>query len=113
MTDQNLKCIRAIDPMAADLLAQCSHAALYDYDVGTGQWTKTEVGGPFFVYARQDRPLYSLMIANRQALEDLICPLRADMRFELQSPYIFVNIPGSKWSTGFLVVLCSGLGEVG
>uniref|UniRef100_A0A1I7S325 CNH domain-containing protein n=1 Tax=Bursaphelenchus xylophilus TaxID=6326 RepID=A0A1I7S325_BURXY len=93
VSDQNLKCIKMIDPLADKIVCQASHGALYNYCVETDEWIKSEVGGPFFIYSRKDRPFYSYMIANRQSLEDWIQPIKKDMRFECNSPYIFTNIP--------------------
>ncbi|CAD5219022.1 unnamed protein product [Bursaphelenchus okinawaensis] len=93
VSDQNLKCIKMIDPFANAIVSQASHGALYNYNVDKDEWVKSDIGGPFFVYSRKEKPAYSYMIANRQSFEDWIQPITKDMRFECNAPYIFTNIP--------------------
>jgi hypothetical protein len=65
VVDRNLRSISAIDPFAAEILAQSVHVALYDFDLETKSWKRSDVAGPFFVYKRKakvsikltDRPI--------------------------------------------------------
>lgn len=70
------------------------HAALYQFDKCKTQWVKSAIEGPLFLYKRADKPLHSLMIANRQSLEDHIEPITPPLRFFLEAPYLFMNTQG-------------------
>lgn len=91
---QNLRCIQSIDPSASSIVAYSCHAMLYKYDILNDKWDKTEVGGPFFLYNKDNSHNYSYMIANRQILDDLVQPINPEMRFVNNAPFIYTNIPG-------------------
>ncbi|MCP9265602.1 Dcp1-like decapping family protein [Dirofilaria immitis] len=87
----NLKSIQRLDPCAVAIIDKAVHAALYQFDKCRTQWVKTAIEGPLFLYKRADKPLHSLMIANRQSLEDHIEPITPPLRFFLETPYLFMN----------------------
>uniref|UniRef100_A0A915PSV3 mRNA-decapping enzyme C-terminal domain-containing protein n=1 Tax=Setaria digitata TaxID=48799 RepID=A0A915PSV3_9BILA len=89
--EMNLKSIQRLDPCAVAIIDKSVHAALYQFDKCKTQWVKTAIEGPLFLYKRADKPLHSLMIANRQSLEDHIEPITASLRFFLEAPYLFMN----------------------
>lgn len=76
------------------MILQSAHAALYQFDKCNTQWIKSAVEGPLFLYKRADKPFHSLMIANRQSLEDHIEPITPRLRFFLEAPYLFMNTEG-------------------
>ncbi|OZC09118.1 Dcp1-like decapping family protein [Onchocerca flexuosa] len=87
----NLKSIQRLDPCAVAIVDKAVHAALYQFDKCRTQWVKTAIEGPLFLYKRADKPLHSLMIANRQSVEDHIEPITSPLRFFLETPYLFMN----------------------
>ncbi|KAM3725427.1 mRNA-decapping enzyme [Dirofilaria immitis] len=89
--EMNLKSIQRLDPCAVAIIDKAVHAALYQFDKCRTQWVKTAIEGPLFLYKRADKPLHSLMIANRQSLEDHIEPITPPLRFFLETPYLFMN----------------------
>ncbi|CAJ0931514.1 unnamed protein product, partial [Mesorhabditis belari] len=86
---KNLSSIRNIDPCAEAILDKTTHTALYRFNNISKQWEKTDVDGSMFVYERVDVPFYSLIIANRQSLNDMIEPITAQVRVTIQKPYLF------------------------
>ncbi|VDK85327.1 unnamed protein product, partial [Litomosoides sigmodontis] len=89
--EMNLKSIQRLDPCAVSVIDKSVHAALYQFDKCNAQWVKSSIEGPLFLYKRADEPFYSLMVANRQSLEDHIEPITPCLRFFLEAPYLFVN----------------------
>ncbi|KAL3982879.1 Dcp1-like decapping family protein [Acanthocheilonema viteae] len=89
--EMNLKSIQRLDPCAVAIIDKAVHAALYQFDKSNTQWVKSAIEGPLFLYKRADKPFYSLMIANRQSLEDHIEPITSRLRFFLEAPYLFMN----------------------
>ncbi|KAI1724872.1 dcp1-like decapping family domain-containing protein [Ditylenchus destructor] len=90
---KNLIAITRIDPFADSVITQSSYAVLFDFDITGQKWEKTRIEGVLFVYKRLDFPLYSLMIANRQSLDDFIQPIIDTLKLKLDTPYIFVYKP--------------------
>ncbi|EFO21105.2 hypothetical protein LOAG_07386 [Loa loa] len=89
--EMNLKSIQRLDPCAVAIIDKSVHAALYQFDKCKTQWVKSAIEGPLFLYKRADKPFHSLMIANRQSLEDHIEPITPPLRFFLEAPYLFMN----------------------
>lgn len=96
VTDRNVNTISKIDPFVARIVAQSAHVALYEFDIDSKSWKRKEVAGPFFIYERKAKPFHSFMIANRHSPDDFIQPILGTVRFELNSPFIFVNLPESR-----------------
>ncbi|VIO87559.1 Dcp1-like decapping family protein [Brugia malayi] len=91
INEMNLKSIQRLDPCAVAIIDKSVHAALYQFDKCKTQWVKSAIEGPLFLYRRADMPLHSLLIANRQSLEDHIEPIAPPLRFFLETPYLFMN----------------------
>ncbi|VDN03029.1 unnamed protein product [Thelazia callipaeda] len=89
--EMNLNSIQRLDPCAVSIIDKTAHAALYHFNKSKTEWVKTTVEGPLFLYKRADKPLHSLMIANRQSLMDHIEPIIPSLQFFLETPYIFIN----------------------
>uniref|UniRef100_A0A915ETS5 Uncharacterized protein n=1 Tax=Ditylenchus dipsaci TaxID=166011 RepID=A0A915ETS5_9BILA len=83
--DRNLAAIKRIDPFADSL----SCFTLRFRQEGS-KWDKTGVEGPLFIYHRIDKPLHSIMIANRQSPNDFFQPLHTDVKLRHQSPYVYM-----------------------
>uniref|UniRef100_A0A915EVH9 Uncharacterized protein n=1 Tax=Ditylenchus dipsaci TaxID=166011 RepID=A0A915EVH9_9BILA len=88
--DRNLAAIKRIDPFADSLVDTSPHVSLYDFDQEGSKWDKTGVEGPLFIYHRIDKPLHSIMIANRQSPNDFFQPLHTDVKLRHQSPYVYM-----------------------
>uniref|UniRef100_A0A0R3S4Y1 mRNA-decapping enzyme-like protein n=1 Tax=Elaeophora elaphi TaxID=1147741 RepID=A0A0R3S4Y1_9BILA len=91
ISEMNLKSIQRLDPCAVAIIDKSVHSALYQFDKCRTQWVKSAIEGPLFLYKRADAPFYSLMIANRQSLDDHIEPITPRLRFFLEAPYLFIN----------------------
>ncbi|CAJ0579786.1 unnamed protein product, partial [Mesorhabditis spiculigera] len=90
---KNLASIRNIDPCAEAILDKVNHTALYRFNNVSRAWEKSDVDGAMFVIQRIDTPYYSLILANRQSLQDMIEPITALIRLQMQPPYIFFCKP--------------------
>ncbi|MFH4982569.1 hypothetical protein AB6A40_009278 [Gnathostoma spinigerum] len=98
--EMNLLSVQRIDPCAVSVIDKSTHSALYTFDSAKAKWSKSDIEGPMLLYRRADRPYYSLMIANRQSLSDLIEPLTTKLEVFLKTPYIFINKPEAGVITG-------------
>src|SRR4051812_30902946 len=96
VNERNLNSISKIDPFVSSIVEQSVHVALYEFDVDSRNWKRTEVAGPFFIYKRKAKPFYSFIIVNRNSPDDHIQPILPSIRFELKAPFIFVNVSESK-----------------
>ncbi|CAB3405836.1 unnamed protein product [Caenorhabditis bovis] len=86
---KNLAQIQKIDPCASKILDKVAHTALYKFNKEKNQWEKTDIDGTMFIYSRVDRPLYSIMIANRQSPDDYIEPITASLQINVDNNYLF------------------------
>jgi len=90
----NLASIQRADPCAVHIIAHATQTALYKFDANTHQWDKTDVEGSMFIYQRADKPMYSMLIANRNSPIDFIEPLTSEIRLKKQLPsYLFFCKP--------------------
>lgn len=88
---KNLQNIQRIDNSAVEILMQCTQAALYEFNLLDNKWTNTETMGPLFVYKRTAPPFYSLLIANRQSLNDYVEPIVENLNLKYDPPYILIH----------------------
>ncbi|EYB91941.1 hypothetical protein Y032_0200g1699 [Ancylostoma ceylanicum] len=93
LTARNLCSIQRIDPCAVAILDKATHAAKYNFDVATKSWTKTNIEGALFIIQRADKPYYSLIIANRQSLDDMVEPVNPLTKMNLEGHYLFFCKP--------------------
>ncbi|CAJ0603169.1 unnamed protein product [Cylicocyclus nassatus] len=96
LTARNLCSIQRIDPCAVAILDKATHAAKYNFDVSAKAWTKTNIEGALFIIQRADKPYYSLIIANRQSLDDMVEPVNPLTKMKLEGHYLFVCKPDNQ-----------------
>ncbi|ETN79429.1 Dcp1-like decapping family protein [Necator americanus] len=98
LTARNLCSIQRIDPCAVAIIDKATHAAKYNFDVTAKAWTKTNIEGALFIIQRADKPYYSLIIANRQSLDDMVEPVNPLTKMNLEGHYLFFCKPDKSLS---------------
>ncbi|KAE9415137.1 hypothetical protein Angca_009334, partial [Angiostrongylus cantonensis] len=106
LTARNLLSIQRIDPCAVAILDKATHAAKYNFDVTAKAWTRTYIEGALFIIQRADKPYFSLIIANRQSLDDMVEPVNPLTKMNSEGHYLFFCKPDSK-STSYIRFLTS------
>ncbi|KHJ92011.1 Dcp1-like decapping family protein [Oesophagostomum dentatum] len=96
LTARNLCSIQRIDPCAVAILDKATHAAKYNFDVPSKSWTKTNIEGALFIIQRVDKPYYSMIIANRQSLDDMVEPVNPLTKMNLEGHYLFFCKPDNQ-----------------
>ncbi|KAK6752507.1 hypothetical protein RB195_003743 [Necator americanus] len=96
LTARNLCSIQRIDPCAVAIIDKATHAAKYNFDVTAKAWTKTNIEGALFIIQRADKPYYSLIIANRQSLDDMVEPVNPLTKMNLEGHYLFFCKPDNQ-----------------
>ncbi|XGW26445.1 hypothetical protein V3C99_007226 [Haemonchus contortus] len=96
LTARNLLSIQRIDPCAVAILDKTTHAAKYNFDVVAKAWTKTNIEGALFIIQRADKPYYSMIIANRQSLDDMVEPVNPLTKMNNEGHYLFFCKPDNQ-----------------
>ncbi|WKY07348.1 hypothetical protein Q1695_007078 [Nippostrongylus brasiliensis] len=96
LTARNLLSIQRIDPCAVAILDKTTHAAKYNFDVVAKAWTKTNIEGALFIIQRADKPYYSMIIANRQSLDDMVEPVNPLTKMNNDGHYLFFCKPDNQ-----------------
>ncbi|KAK5976524.1 hypothetical protein GCK32_002349 [Trichostrongylus colubriformis] len=96
LTARNLLSIQRIDPCAVAILDKTTHAAKYNFDVIEKAWTKTNIEGALFIIQRADKPYYSMIIANRQSLDDMVEPVNPLTKMNNEGHYLFFCKPDNQ-----------------
>ncbi|VDM61311.1 unnamed protein product [Angiostrongylus costaricensis] len=96
LTARNLLSIQRIDPCAVAILDKATHAAKYNFDVTAKAWTRTYIEGALFIIQRADKPYFSLIIANRQSLDDMVEPVNPLTKMNSEGHYLFFCKPDNQ-----------------
>ncbi|VDL71263.1 unnamed protein product [Nippostrongylus brasiliensis] len=75
---------------------ETTHAAKYNFDVVAKAWTKTNIEGALFIIQRADKPYYSMIIANRQSLDDMVEPVNPLTKMNNDGHYLFFCKPDNQ-----------------
>ncbi|KJH49355.1 Dcp1-like decapping family protein [Dictyocaulus viviparus] len=96
LTARNLLSIQRIDPCAVAILDKATHAAKYNFDIAAKAWTRTNIEGALFIIQRADKPYFSLIIANRQSLDDMVEPVNPLTKMSGDGHYLFFCKPDNQ-----------------
>lgn len=81
----NMKVLRRHDPLIVDIIESASFVVLYSHD---GEWTKTGIEGPMFLYRRSASPAYGFFVLNRNGVENYSANLTKSDDLELTTEFI-------------------------
>lgn len=84
----NLTVLQRFDPCIQDILFTAAHVALYEFSMGTNQWSRKDVQGSLFVVKRNKDPWYQFIVMNQRNTENLVENLSGNFEFDVQVPYL-------------------------
>lgn len=85
-TSLNLKVLRRHDPSIVTILETASFVVLYNYN--DGEWTKTGVEGPLFLFRRRVPPYNGFFLMNRNGVENFSADITPDDDLEITPEFI-------------------------
>lgn len=80
-----MKVLRRHDPLIVDIIESASFVVLYSHD---GEWTKTGIEGPMFLYRRSANPSYGFFVLNRNGVENYSANLTKSDDLEMTTEFI-------------------------
>ncbi|UZJ54665.1 hypothetical protein CBS101457_003985 [Exobasidium rhododendri] len=81
----NMKVLRRHDKAIVDIIESASFVVLYSHN---GEWTKTGIEGPMFLYRRSVNPPYGFFVLNRNGVENFSANLTTEDDLELTTEFI-------------------------
>lgn len=82
----NLKVLRRHDPSIVSIFETASFVVLYNYN--NGEWTKTGVEGPLFLFRRRLPPYNGFFLMNRNGVENFSADVTPDDDLEITPEFI-------------------------
>lgn len=82
----NLKVLRRHDPSIVTIFETASFVVLYNYN--DGEWTKTGVEGPLFLFRRRLPPYNGFFLMNRNGVENFSADVTPDDDLEITPEFI-------------------------
>ncbi len=82
----NLKVLRRHDPSIVEIFETASFVVLYNYN--NGEWTKTGVEGPLFLFRRRLPPYNGFFLMNRNGIENFSADVTPDDDLEITPEFI-------------------------
>lgn len=82
----NLKVLRRHDPSIVTILETASFVVLYNYN--DGEWTKTGVEGPLFLFRRRLPPYNGFFLMNRNGVENFSADVTPEDDLEITPEFI-------------------------
>lgn len=82
----NLKVLRRHDPSIVSIVETASFVVLYNYN--GGEWTKTGVEGPLFLFRRRLPPYNGFFLMNRNGVENFSADVTPDDDLEITPEFI-------------------------
>lgn len=82
----NLKVLRRHDPSIVEIVETASFVVLYNYN--GGEWTKTGVEGPLFLFRRRLPPYNGFFLMNRNGVENFSADVTPDDDLEITPEFI-------------------------
>ncbi|SJX63182.1 related to decapping enzyme [Sporisorium reilianum f. sp. reilianum] len=82
----NLKVLRRHDPSIVEIVEIASFVVLYNYN--SGEWTKTGVEGPLFLFRRRLPPYNGFFLMNRNGVENFSADVTPDDDLEITPEFI-------------------------
>jgi hypothetical protein len=92
----NVASLVKLDSTVVDIIANASHASMYQFDPSKAKWDKINCEGPLFIVKRNSDIRFGLIIANRLALNSFIHGVDSSFHVELVSPYIIFKSKSSE-----------------
>ncbi|CAD5226671.1 unnamed protein product [Bursaphelenchus xylophilus] len=89
VNERAFKYVKCVDKDIGGIEYVYKSVALYNFDLKTKNWIRTDVHGPLFVYSRTSQPKYKIMLASKETGDDFVLPLNDDLRLTLQASFIF------------------------
>ncbi|XP_021728600.1 mRNA-decapping enzyme-like protein [Chenopodium quinoa] len=84
----NLTVLQRFDPCIQDILFTAAHVALYEFSMGSNQWSRKDVQGSLFVVKRSKDPWHQFIVMNQRNTENLVENLSGSFEFDVQVPYL-------------------------
>ncbi|SOV08901.1 related to decapping enzyme [Ustilago sp. UG-2017a] len=82
----NLKVLRRHDPSIVGIVESASFVVLYNYN--SGEWTKTGVEGPLFLFHRRLPPYNGFFLMNRNGLENFSADVTPEDDLDITPEFI-------------------------
>ncbi|SPC65993.1 related to decapping enzyme [Ustilago sp. UG-2017b] len=82
----NLKVLRRHDPSIVGIIESASFVVLYNYN--SGEWTKTGVEGPLFLFRRRLPPYNGFFLMNRNGLENFSADVTPEDDLDITPEFI-------------------------
>lgn len=82
----NLKVLRRHDPSIVEIIETASFVVLYNYN--SGEWTKTGVEGPLFLFRRRLPPYNGFFLMNRNGVENFSADVTPEDDLEITPEFI-------------------------
>ncbi|SPO23771.1 related to decapping enzyme [Ustilago trichophora] len=82
----NLKVLRRHDPSIVSIVETASFVVLYNYN--GGEWTKTGVEGPLFLFQRRLPPYNGFFLMNRNGVENFSADITPEDDLEITPEFI-------------------------
>jgi len=99
----NEAAVRRFDPYLKELVDTAKYVALYSFV--NNVWTKTNIEGSLFVYARSGEPKYNIVVLNRLDTKNLVQPITPELDLQRNEPYLlYRNSEGSIFGIWFFDV---------
>ena len=84
----NLNVIQRLDAQVEQVIATAGHVALYDFDVGTSEWSRKDVEGTLFLVKRRGSPRFRFVILNKKGADNYWEEVGGGFTCEMQPPYV-------------------------